>query len=190
MEDRFKVDIINDPVEKLLDVVKRKNIEITGKINRNRIADNLWKLIRKEISGPASLINVPKFLSPLAKSKEDNPLITSRFQPIIAGTEVGNGYSELNDPLEQYKRFKEQQALREKGDEEAHMMDIDFVEMLEYGMPPCSSLGFSERLFWILEGVTAREGTLFPQMKYHLDETTKKIYGIKENPILRKKPHI
>lgn len=181
IKEKLNVDIINDPLEKLHQVLREKGVEIEFEKNRNRFADNLWKLIRKDIAGPAALINIPKFISPLAKSKENNPEVTTRFQPIIAGTEVGNAYSELNDPIEQYERFKEQQAMRDQGDEEAQMMDIDFIEMLEYGMPPCSSIGFSERLFWILEGVTAREGTLFPQTKYYLEDTTKEIYGIKES---------
>lgn len=93
------------------------------------------------------------------------PGITERFQPIIAGSELGNGYSELNDPVDQKARFEEQQAAREAGDEEAQMMDVDYVEMLEYGMPPTSGYGFSERLFWFLEDVSGREATLFPPMR-------------------------
>ena len=83
---------------------------------------------------------------------------------------------EINDPQDQLNRFLEQQKLRESGDEEAQMLDIDFVEMLEYGMPLVSGYGQSERIFWFLENITAREGTLFPQMKPELEQSTKKIY--------------
>ena len=78
---------------------------------------------------------------------------------------MGNGFSELNDPLDQLQRFKEQQALRDQGDEEAHMLDQDFVEMLEYGMPPACGWGNSERNFWLFEGVPGREAVPFPLMK-------------------------
>jgi len=82
----------------------------------------------------------------------------------------------LNDPTDQYERFLEQQTARDEGDDEAQMMDIDYVEMLEYGMPPTSGYGHSERIFWFLEGLSAREATLFPQMKLHYDESVKDVY--------------
>lgn len=176
LKEKFGVDIFNDSEEKLLSVIKDNNIEMGGKINRNRMIDTLWKAIRATISGPAFLINQPTFLSPLAKVHEDRPEITERFQVIIAGSELGNGYSEINDPINQLDRFLEQQSLRDAGDSEAHMLDIDFVEMLEYGMPPTSGYGQSERIFWFLEDVTGREGTFFPQMKHEVDSTTKEIY--------------
>ena len=95
---------------------------------------------------------------------------------MIAGSELGNGFSELNDPIDQLNRFLEQQQMRDAGDEEAMMLDIDYVEMLEYGMPPACGWGYSERVFWIFEGVTAREGVPFPQLKSEIDETTRAIY--------------
>ena len=176
IKEKFAIDVFKDSDDKIREVIKKQNLELTGVLNRNRMIDNLWKLIRKNISGPAFLINVPKFISPLAKSKPEEPELTERFQVIISGSELGNGYSELNDPQDQLKRFVEQQKLREAGDEEAHMMDIDYVEMLEYGMPPTSGYGHSERLFWFLEDVSSREGTLFPQLKFELENNTKKIY--------------
>ncbi|HOF78990.1 MAG TPA: lysine--tRNA ligase, partial [Candidatus Dojkabacteria bacterium] len=176
IKERFDIDIFNDSDEKILEVVRKNNIELTGDINRNRLIDNLWKIIRATISGPAFLVNQPKFVSPLAKAHEDNKSLTERFQVIIAGSELGNGYSEINDPRDQLERFLEQQSLRESGDEEAQMLDIDFVEMLEYGMPPASGYGQSERIFWFLENLTAREGTLFPQMRNEIETTTREIY--------------
>ena len=176
IKEKFGIDIFNDSDEKILEVVRKNNIELTGDINRNRLIDNLWKIIRATISGPAFLINQPKFVSPLAKAHEENEALTERFQVIIAGSELGNGYSEINDPRDQLDRFLEQQSLRESGDEEAQMLDIDFVEMLEYGMPPASGYGQSERIFWFLENLTAREGTLFPQMRNEIETTTREIY--------------
>lgn len=176
IQDRFGIDIFNDSDEKILEVVKKNNIELSGDINRNRLIDNLWKIIRSTISGPAFLVNQPKFVSPLAKAHQENDSLTERFQVIIAGSELGNGYSEINDPRDQLDRFLEQQNLREQGDDEAQMLDIDFVEMLEYGMPPASGYGQSERIFWFLENLTAREGTLFPQMRNEIETTTREIY--------------
>jgi len=176
IKDNFNVDIFEDSDEKILKVLKEKGIEIEGEVNRNRMIDNMWKVIRATISGPAFLVNHPMFVSPLAKSKTEDERLTERFQVIIAGSELGNGYSEINDPLDQLNRFVEQQKLRELGDEEAQMLDIDFVEMLEYGMPPTSGYGQSERIFWFMEDISGREGTLFPQMRVEIEQSTKNIY--------------
>jgi len=137
----------------------------TEGFNITRAIDNLWKFCRKQIGGPGFLINVPVAISPLAKRDEKNPNITQRFQPIIAGSELGNGYSELNDPIDQEERFNEQQKLREKGDEEAQMHDYDFVEALEHGMPPTCGYGMSERVFSFLMDKPMRECQIFPLMK-------------------------
>ncbi len=133
--------------------------------NRERLMDTLWKYCRKNISGPAFLVHHPKLVSPLAKACEDNPELTERFQIIIAGSEVGNGFSELNDPVDQRERFEVQQALIEKGDDEAMMPEWEFVEMLEHGMPPTCGFGFGERLFAFLVDKPIRETQLFPLMK-------------------------
>ncbi|MFA5986052.1 MAG: lysine--tRNA ligase [Parcubacteria group bacterium] len=133
--------------------------------NRERLTDSLWKYCRQKISGPAFLVNHPVAMAPLAKRKKDKPEQTEKFQVIIGGAEVGNGYSELNDPIDQRARFEEQKKLIEAGDEEAMMPDWDFVEMLEYGMPPTCGFGAGERLFAFLEDKTLREVTLFPLMK-------------------------
>ena len=132
---------------------------------KERLMDTLWKYCRKQIAGPAFVINHPKLVSPLAKEVEGTANATQRFQPIIAGTEVGNGYSELNNPIEQRERFEAQQELLAAGDEEAMMADWEFVEMLEHGMPPACGFGFGERLFAILEDKPLRETQLFPLMR-------------------------
>jgi lysyl-tRNA synthetase class 2 len=133
--------------------------------NHIRAIDTLWKYCRKKLGGPGFLINVPKSMSPLAKA---NPLRLNtvlQFQPIIAGSEVGKGYSELNDPIDQAERFAEQARMRDAGDEEAQMYDQDFVEALEQGMPPTCGFGVSERLFAFLANRPIREAQLFPLMK-------------------------
>ncbi len=134
-------------------------------IGKGRIIDLLWKYCRKKIKGPVFLINHPVVVSPLAKRKTDNPELTERYQVIIAGSEVGNGYSELNDPIDQAGRFQEQGELRKAGDTEAQMHDMDFVEALEYGMPPTTGFGVSERLFSFLENKPIRECVLFPLVR-------------------------
>jgi len=133
--------------------------------NITRAIDNLWKFCRKNISGPGFLINVPATIEPLAKRMEKNPKLVQRFQVIIAGSENGKGYSELNDPIDQAERFTEQQKLRDKGDDEAQRYDKDFVEALEYGMPPTCGFGVSERLFSFLMDKPARDCQIFPLMR-------------------------
>jgi len=165
IKEKIGVDIVNSTDAEMIEAIKKAGVKLTGEINRARLIDNCWKIVRKTIAGPAFLVNEPKFMSPLAKSKAEDPEITERFHIIIAGSELGNGYSELNDPEDQKTRFEEQQKARERGDEEAQMMDMDFVEMLSYGMPPTSGFGMSERVFWFMEDVSGREGTLFPPLR-------------------------
>lgn len=176
IKNKFDVDIFDDSEEKMLEKLKEAGVELTGAINRNRLIDNLWKVIRKNVSGPAFLVNEPAFMSPLAKAKTDDPRLTERFHVILAGSELGNGYSEINDPQYQLSQFMNQQKMRDSGDDEAQMLDIDFVEMLEYGMPPTSGYGQSERVFWFFENITGREGTLFPQLRNEVEKLTKEIY--------------
>lgn len=163
--EKFGIDVFNVDREKALAILKENGVQIDPKVADSRLLDNLWKLIRKTSAGPYWLIEEPLSLSPLAKIVPERPLVTQRFHPVIAGTEMGNGYSELNDPIDQLERFKEQQAMRDAGDDEAQMLDMDFVEMLEYGMPPACGWGNSERNFWLLEGVSGREAVPFPIIK-------------------------
>ncbi len=178
MKEKYGLDVLNTNTKEVEAALNKFHVKGNFENNLHRGIDNLWKNIRKDIAGPVFLINHPKFISPLAKSNPENINITERFQPIIAGSELGNGWSELNDPKDQYERFKEQQNLRDAGDEEAQMLDIDYVEMLEYGMPPTFGYGHSERTFWFLEDVSAREGVPFPQLKHEIDQVTKQIYGL------------
>lgn len=176
----YNIDVYNTTIEEVAAKLKEHGLEVEKTDSIPRGIDKLWKNIRKTVAGPVWLVNTPKFISPLSKTNPDNPQTVERFQPVIAGSELGNGFSELNDPIDQLNRFVEQQQMRDAGDEEAMMLDIDYVEMLEYGMPPACGWGFSERVFWIFEGVTAREGVPFPQLKSDIDETTRAVYpGVK-----------
>lgn len=165
IKEKLNIDVLASTDEELKAKLKELHIGFDQKDGRGRLIDQLWKSIRKEIAGPAFLVNHPVEVSPLAKRKEDNPKQVERYQVIIAGSENGNGYSELNDPIDQNERFEEQAKMREAGDTEAQMHDADFVEALEYGMPPTSGFGFSERLFAFLVNKPMREAQLFPLMK-------------------------
>ncbi len=177
-----------------IDVLKASETEMKAKLaelkvkyegdNRERLMDTLWKYCRKSIAGPAFLINHPKIVSPLSKAKTDNLELTERFQIIIAGSEVGNGFSELNDPIDQRQRFELQQKLIDKGDKEAMMPDWEFVEMLEHGMPPTCGFGFGERLFAFMVDKPVRETTLFPLMRPKIAE--KKDIKVKKDNKLEK----
>lgn len=176
IQKNFGIDVFNCTLDDVKEQLKKHKIEIEKSDNKARGIDKLWKKVRETLAGPAWLINTPAFISPLAKQNHDNADTVQRFQAVIAGSELCNGYSELNDPLDQLSRFLEQQKMRDEGDEEAQMLDIDYVEMLEYGMPPTCGLGYSERVFWFFEGVTAREGVPFPQLRSETDEVTRAIY--------------
>ncbi len=176
MRENYNVDVFNPNLDQLKKILADNKVELDGEVGVIRAMDSVWKIFRQKSAGPFWLIHEPVVISPLAKKDPNDPRISQRFHPIIAGTEMGNGYSELNDPVDQLNRFMEQQKLRDEGDKEAQMLDIDFVEMLEYGMPPTCGWGYSERFFWVLEGVTAREGVPFPQLREGIDEVTKSIY--------------
>ncbi|HUB93049.1 MAG TPA: lysine--tRNA ligase [Verrucomicrobiae bacterium] len=176
LQEQYQIDVFNSPIEDIAARLKAEGLEVEKQDNRQRSLDKLWKKYRTTLAGPAFLVDMPTFMQPLAKVQPDNPRLTEQFNLVFGGSEMCKAFSELNDPLDQLRRFSEQQAMRDAGDDEAQMLDIDYVEALEYGMPPACGLGFSERIFWSLEGVTAREGVPFPQLRSEIDETTKAIY--------------
>lgn len=156
--------------EQLISEIEKKGlgsgIELSA--GKGRIIDQLYKRhVRPKITGPAFLINHPVEVSPLAKRKMDDPNKTERFQVLVAGTETSNAFSELNDPTDQRKRMEEQMKLREKGDREAQMLDENFLEALEVGMPPAAGFGMGiDRLFMILaEQESIRDVVFFPMMR-------------------------
>jgi lysyl-tRNA synthetase class 2 len=165
IRDKCGIDVLEADTNEIKAKLDSLHIKYSEKDERGRLIDTLWKSFRKEIAGPVFLINHPVEVSPLAKRKEDNPKLVERFQVVLAGSEMGNGYSELNDPIDQAERFSEQAKMREAGDKEAQMHDRDFVEALEYGMPPTTGFGFSERLFSFLADKSSRECVMFPLMR-------------------------
>ncbi|HEY4513419.1 MAG TPA: lysine--tRNA ligase [Candidatus Paceibacterota bacterium] len=158
------IDILSATEKEMMEKLDELKIKYEG-INKERLTDSLWKYCRKQIVGPAWLIDVPKLVSPLSKVKPENPLLTERVQLILAGAECTNGFSELNDPIDQSERFEVQRKLIEGGDEEAMMPDDEFVEMLEHGMPPAFGFAYGDRLFTFLVDKPLRETQLFPLMR-------------------------
>ena len=162
----FNIDPLTTTVDGVRATLEDRGIQYEQKgFNLERGVDTLWKQIRKTLRGPGFLIGVPVYLETLAKRSHKDPRVVERFQVILGGSEMGKGFSELNDPVDQAERFKHQQELREAGDEEAQMDDKSFVEALEYGMPPALGFGVSERLFSFLEGVSIREAQIFPLLR-------------------------
>jgi lysyl-tRNA synthetase class 2 len=176
MREHYGLDVFVCTLDEVKEQLQKHHVEVEKQDNRSRGIDKLWKKIRTTLNGPAFLVDIPTFLQPLAKTQPGRPELTEQFNLLLGGSELCKAYSELNDPIDQLNRFVEQQAMRDAGDDEAMMLDIDYVEALEYAMPPTCGLGFSERLFWYLEGVTAREGVIFPQLRREVDEVTRSIY--------------
>ena len=155
--------------EKAIALAKERKIEIpSGKETRGHIISLFFdEYVEKTIVQPTFIYDYPVEISPLAKKSPKDPRLTERFEAFICGREYGNAFSELNDPIDQYERFKDEIAARENGDEEAGMMDEDFVQALEYGMPPTGGLGIGiDRLVMLLtDSASIRDVLLFPTMK-------------------------
>ena len=143
-----------------------ENIKFEKNLGRGRIIDLIYKKkVRPGLVKPSFLINPPIEIEPLAKKDPKNPKQVQRMQIVAGGTELGKGFSELNDPIDQRERFEFQMELRQAGDKEAQMLDEDYVEALEYGMPPAAGFGLSERLFSVIMDKSIRETVFFPPMK-------------------------
>lgn len=165
IKEKFGIDPLSCTEEEAIQAVRDNKIEVGEALNKARAVDHLWKSIRKTVSGPAFLVGVPVYLEPLAKRFPGNPETVERLQVILAGSEIGKGYSELNDPLDQRARFEEQERLRDAGDDEAQRLDEGYIRAMEYGMPPSFGFGVSERLFSFLENRSVYETQLFPLLR-------------------------
>ncbi len=146
-----------------------KGVELEeGKTTRGHIINEFFEtFVEETLIQPTFIMDYPVEISPLTKRKKDNPSLTERFEVFIGGREYGNAYSELNDPIDQYERLKKQAEARANGDEEAGMMDEDFVNALEIGLPPTGGLGIGlDRLIMLLtNSASIRDIILFPTMK-------------------------
>jgi lysyl-tRNA synthetase class 2 len=155
-----------ETVEKLKALADTLGVHYEAYATKGRLIDQIYKKVaRPKCIEPIWLTDIPVELSPLAKREPKNPALTQRSHLLAYGSELSNGFSELNDPIDQLARFEEQQAAREAGDDEAMMIDLDYVNALEIAMPPTAGFAYSERLFSVLMQKPIRECTAFPLMK-------------------------
>ncbi len=162
------IDITGMDEEQLRDVCRQLEIEVDPALGKGKLIDEIFgEKCEGNYIQPTFIIDYPIEMSPLTKRHRDNPELTERFELMVNGKELANAYSELNDPIDQYERFVEQMRLGEKGDDEAMIIDKDFIRALEYGMPPTSGMGIGmDRLVMLMTGqTTIQEVLFFPQMR-------------------------
>ena len=162
------IDITGMDEQHLRDVCARIGVEVDETMGKGKLIDEIFGAkCEGTYIQPTFIIDYPIEMSPLTKRHRSNPELTERFELMVNGKELCNAYSELNDPIDQYERFVEQMRLSEKGDDEAMIIDKDFIRALEYGMPPTSGMGVGmDRLVMLMTGQTAiQEVLFFPQMR-------------------------
>ena len=162
------IDITGMGEEQLRDVCKQIGVEVDETMGKGKLIDEIFgEKCEGNYIQPTFIIDYPIEMSPLTKRHRTNPELTERFELMVNGKELANAYSELNDPIDQYERFVEQMKLSEKGDDEAMIIDKDFIRALEYGMPPTSGMGIGmDRLVMLMTGqTTIQEVLFFPQMR-------------------------
>jgi len=160
-------DLLNDKAG-LLEFASRNGVQVTKTGQVGKVITKLFDaLVEPKLIQPTFITGYPAEVSPLSRRSDQEPDLTERFELFIAGREIANGFSELNDPVDQYQRFFQQVQGRKAGDEEAHRMDEDYIEALEYGMPPTAGEGIGiDRLVMLLtDAASIREVILFPHMK-------------------------
>ncbi len=174
------IDLEQASDQDLKNYLDSKKIAYDPAIHRGKLIDTIFKQVRATLptDKPIFLIDQPIELEPLAKKNPEDPKLVQRVQIIAYGTELGKGFGELNDPIDQRARFEEQMKRREAGDTEAQFIDYDYLEAMEYGMPPAAGFGVSQRLFSFLADKPIRETVIFPPMKENIsnlriDESTK-----------------
>lgn len=168
IKEKTGFDIRGKDIAELKEICKKLHIDIENKKTSGKIIDEIFsEAVQKDIVNPTFVINHPLEISPLAKKHRDKEGVVERFEPIIAGMEVGNAFSELSDPLDQIERFEAQVEERKKGDTEAFEMDEDFIECLMYGMPPTGGVGLGiDRIVMLLtDRQSIRDVVLFPLLK-------------------------
>lgn len=168
IKEKTGVDILTASIDELKTTTKKLGIDLKNIEGRAKLMDEIFSVaVQPDLIQPTFIIDYPVELSPLAKKHRSKPGVTERFEGYIAGREICNAFSELNDPIDQKERFMAQVKMREEGDEEAHQIDEDFIRALEYGMPPTAGLGVGiDRLVMLLTNQSSiRDVIFFPQMK-------------------------
>ena len=168
-------DISSMDENELRSICNDMSIDIDDSMGEGKLIDAIFgSKCEKNFINPTFIIDYPKSMSPLTKEHRSDPNLTERFELIINGMEIANAYSELNDPIDQLKRFEYQLELSKKGDDEAMFIDMDFVKSLEYGMPPTSGIGIGvDRLVMLMTNQTSiQEVLFFPQMKPLKEESS------------------
>ena len=168
IKDHTGYDIEGKTEEELRAAAREMGIEVDDTMGKGKLIDEIFgEKCEGTYIQPTFITDYPIEMSPLTKRHRNNPELTERFELMVNGKELANAYSELNDPIDQYERFVEQMRLGEKGDDEAMIIDADFIRALEYGMPPTSGMGIGmDRLVMLMTGqTTIQEVLLFPQMR-------------------------
>jgi lysyl-tRNA synthetase class 2 len=168
IKEKAGIDVVPATTAELKETAKKLGIDIRNLEGKAKLIDEIFSVtVQPELIQPTFVVDYPIELSPLAKKHRSKPGLVERFEAYVAGREIANAFSELNDPLDQKQRFEGQVALREEGDDEAHQVDEDFLRALEYGMPPTAGVGMGiDRLVMLLTNqASIRDVLLFPQMK-------------------------
>ncbi|HEY6436608.1 MAG TPA: lysine--tRNA ligase, partial [Ignavibacteriaceae bacterium] len=168
IQEKTGVNVIEASENELRGVAKNLGIEINRIFGKAKLIDEIFsQVVEPDLIQPTFVVDYPLILSPLAKKHRNKEGLVERFEGYVAGKEICNAFSELNDPIDQRKRFEDQAKMKEAGDDEAHQVDEDFIRSMEYGMPPMAGLGIGiDRLVMLLTNQSSiRDVLFFPQMK-------------------------
>lgn len=168
IREQIGIDISTMDEQSLRETLRKHDVKEDPSMGYGKLVDAIFgDYVEPKLIQPTFIMDYPIEMSPLAKKHRDNPRLVERFEPIIGGKEIGNAFTELNDPIDQKERFTDQMKLRDKGDDEAQVMDEDYIRALEYGMPPTAGLGIGiDRLVMLLtDSASIRDVIFFPQMR-------------------------